>query len=613
MSEMNFKRSRQSGFLSLLALLGMAFFATEEATAKLSVVRKAQASESMLKSLPLRGGDPSDASSSSSSGSYDLYCQGYPVLITEIEGKTQVFVKDDNDNDDIQSEKYRIEGDIDWSKSTIYAAGEMGEAYKNINVQMNGGHIGKIILAGKDYEDQVLGDAYLYIEGGTVEYIDIMGRWSSGVYGKVDIILTQMTYNSPKAISNTKCIDREKDDEDGYPIYHTDDVTISYKNCTFKHPQADPDYVNPDDPANTADYICPGQTAGTTAYHNYYIAQIQPSEWFVDAGYVTVICKDCDKRWIVPFGAIGGSGSENDPDNYSYFVELASTLVPPTCVPGRGIYRLNLKFHHSVLTGEYEAAIPAVEGVHNWGADGICHEDHYETEMNADGSVSHDEFGNIKYKLLDGEMIKKTLEERERTLAHSYVRVSRKEQLLAGSRFSKLQRVVWDLQPFDTPSSALTRGMISGEYFQKDVVIGLNEDIVLGEDLSPEPSPALQLDSARFINLHGHVLDAADHKLGVSGALTIMNGEVKNAEIFGLANAPLTLDNATLTSNKVVWPGTRGILLRNGSMMNLSNEVSTNNIQMDEASTAIAKYDLNDDGKVDITDVTKLVNYILKK
>lgn len=618
MNEMSFKRSRQTGYLSLLTLMGLSLLSTEEATAKLSVVRKAEVSQSMLKRLPMLGGDSSDASSSSSdsgSGSSgaacDLFCEGYPVLITEIDGKTQVFVKDDYDNDDIQSEKYRIEGDIDWSKSAIYAAGDMGEAYKDINVRMNSGHVGSIVLAGW-YEDQVLGDAFLMVEGGTVENISIMGRWDSGVRGKVEINLSQMTYNGPRAISRDKWFDYC--DDFGFPIYSSEDVTITYKGCEFAHPEADPDYIDPDDPFNTADYVCPSQaTAGATPFHNYYIAQIQPSERFVDAGYVTVVCKDCGKRWVVPFGAIGGRGSEQDPDSYSYFVELANTLVPPTCVPGRGIYRLNLKFHYSVLTGEYEAAIPAVDGVHNWGEDGICHEDHYETEMDPDGSVSHDEFGNIKYKLLDGALIKKHLEERDRTLAYSYIRASRREPLLAGSNFSRLQRVVWDMQPFDTPSSALTRGMISGDYFQKDVIIGLNEDVVLDEDLGPEPSPAVQLDSARFINLHGHVLDAADHKLGVSGALTIMNGEVKNAEIFSLADATLTLDNAIFTSNKVEWPGTRGILLLNGSKMDSSNVVSSDNVQMDETSAAITKFDLNGDGKVDISDVTKLIDFILKK
>lgn len=604
MSELNFKRSCRSSVLSLLALLGMASVTTEEAVAKIAIVKKTTSTSVCPRRL---GG-----SSPSYGQDFALYCEGYPVLIKEnSNGETLVYVKDDNGNDPIESEMYLVEGDIVWSHATIYAGGNIGSFQRSVNVQMTGGYIGEIILAGDVPSDQVNGDAILNVTGGTVGMISIMGPWFSGVNGKVDITLSNMTYNGSRLISEDKRAELS-DDENGWPIYYSNGVTITYDNCTFKSPWANPALVDPTADPNIFDTNCSGSVAGTVAHHEYYIANITPDSKFADAGVATIKCKNCDKEWVITFGAYGGY-TYKDLTAYSYRVELASTLVPPTCVPGRGIYRLVLKINQTEITGEYESEIPPVDDVHNWGDDGICHEDHYETEMNDDGSVSHDEFGNIRYKLLNGEMIKINLEERERTLAHSYVRASHKEHLLAGSRFSKLQRVVWDLQPFDTPSSALTRGMISGEYFQKDVVIGLNEDVVLGEDLSPEPSPALQLDSARFINLHGHVLDAADHKLGVSGTLTIMNGEVKNAEIFGLANAPLILDNATLTSNKVVWPGTHGILLRNGSMMNHSNEVSTNNVQMDEVSTAIAKYDLNDDGKVDIIDVTKLVNYILKK
>lgn len=602
MSKLNFNRSWQSGVLSLLALLGVASMATEEAVAKIAVVRKTTSAAMSPKRL---GG------SSSTNQEFALYCEGYPVLIKEVDGKTLVYVKDDYANDPIDSEKYLVEGDILWSRATIYAGGHIGSSQRSVSVEMNGGEVGEIILAGDSPNDQVNGDATLTVSGGTVGMISIMGPWFSGVNGSVNISLSDMVYGGSRRISEDKRVEFS-DDENGWPIYYSDDVTITYNGCKFSNPWADPDHVDPWADPNIFDTNCMGSVAGLVAAHDYYIANIVPDEDFVDAGVATVKCKHCDKEWVITFGAYGGY-TIKDLSAYSYCVELASTLVPPTCVPGRGIYRLVLKINQTEITGEYESEIPPVDGVHNWGDDGICHEDHYETEMNPDGSVSHDEFGNIKYKLLDGAMIKKHLEEKERTLTYSYLRAGRKNSYFAGSNFSKLKRVVWDIERFDTPLSALTRGMISRDFLQNDVVIGFNEDVVLDGDFGPEPSPVAQLDSARFINLHGHVLDAADHKLGVSGALTIMNGEVKNAEIFSLADAPLTLDNAIFTSNKVEWPGTRGILLLNGSKMDSSNVVSSDNVQMDETSAAITKFDLNGDGKVDISDVTKLIDFILKK
>ncbi len=576
--------------------------ATEEAVAKIAVVRKTTSAAMSPKRL---GG------SSSTNQEFALYCEGYPVLIKEVDGKTLVYVKDDYANDPIDSEKYLVEGDILWSRATIYAGGHIGSSQRSVSVEMNGGEVGEIILAGDSPNDQVNGDATLTVSGGTVGMISIMGPWFSGVNGSVNISLSDMVYGGSRRISEDKRVEFS-DDENGWPIYYSDDVTITYNGCKFSNPWADPDHVDPWADPNIFDTNCMGSVAGLVAAHDYYIANIVPDEDFVDAGVATVKCKHCDKEWVITFGAYGGY-TIKDLSAYSYCVELASTLVPPTCVPGRGIYRLVLKINQTEITGEYESEIPPVDGVHNWGDDGICHEDHYETEMNPDGSVSHDEFGNIKYKLLDGAMIKKHLEEKERTLTYSYLRAGRKNSYFAGSNFSKLKRVVWDIERFDTPLSALTRGMISRDFLQNDVVIGFNEDVVLDGDFGPEPSPVAQLDSARFINLHGHVLDAADHKLGVSGALTIMNGEVKNAEIFSLADAPLTLDNAIFTSNKVEWPGTRGILLLNGSKMDSSNVVSSDNVQMDETSAAITKFDLNGDGKVDISDVTKLIDFILKK
>lgn len=583
MNELNIKRSCRSGVLSLLALLGVSPVITEEAAAKLAVTRKVTSTTVMPKRL---GG----GTSSSKENGYALYCQGYPVLIKEVEGKTQVYVKDDDGNDPIDSEMYRIEGVDDWSNGSIYAGGEIVTSGRtSVSVTMTGGEVYEIILAGNNMSNQVTDDASLSISGGNVCKISIMGPGDSGVNGTVNIALSNMTYGYSKPISNIKCIDDE--DSNGWPIFNTDNVTITYDNCSFDYPFANPNHVSPTDDPNVFDTNCSGNVAGTVAGHEYYIAKIEPDRDFVDAGAATIKCKHCDKEWVITFGAYGGYASAKDATAYSYYVELASTLVPPTCVPGRGIYRLVLKVNQTEITGEYESEIPPVDDVHNWGDDGICHEDHYETVTNADGSVSHDEFGNIKYKLLNGDLIKKILSESERTLSRSYVRVSRKDEYFAGSSFSKLKRVNWDLYNFDTPLSALTIGMISGDNFQKDVVIGLNQDVVLYGDLDSEPiaGTAVLNDSARFINLHGHVLDADSHKLGVSGALTIMNGEVKNAEIVGRANAALTLDNATLTSNKITWAGTRGVLLRNGSVMSLSNEISSNSVQMDGESIAVAK------------------------
>ena len=112
--------------------------------------------------------------------SYHLFTQGYYTLITaDANGKTHVYVND-NPNSKVypsQTSTYEVDlsdfPEIDWSDVAIYGGKDGNDSIcdRQPHIKMMGGQVGQIYLGGRGSNNKVTNTAYLYVHGGTVEYI----------------------------------------------------------------------------------------------------------------------------------------------------------------------------------------------------------------------------------------------------------------------------------------------------------------------------------------------------------------------------------------------------------------------------------------------------------
>ncbi len=168
-----------------------------EAQARLKVTTSVSANVKLPKSI-----------NRSSGAEFQLFCDGYNTLIVrDEEGKTQVYVNDDGGNFSTD-EKYRVEIEelgLDWRYCTVYG-GVHGkdQTCKAVKIRMEGGHVGKIILAGGGKNNVVQGNAALTMLGGTVT--SIVANSSSAyasIQGNANIILNDVKYMGKDKISYT--------------------------------------------------------------------------------------------------------------------------------------------------------------------------------------------------------------------------------------------------------------------------------------------------------------------------------------------------------------------------------------------------------------------------
>lgn len=138
--------------------------------------------------------------------------------------------------------------------------------------------------------------------------------------------------------------------------------------------------------------------------HHYRIRNIDcVSAYDSHDGDVTLECEDCGKlEKGLPFTLVAYHGESNMEHVANYWCksELMETTTMPTCIDGEGIYRVTVNYHGQLLRETYTNVIPACGYLHNYGPDGICHEEHYVLERQTGTNILlKDGMGNLYYKV----------------------------------------------------------------------------------------------------------------------------------------------------------------------------------------------------------------------
>lgn len=608
--------SHQIALVGLLCL-GATALTTEEAFAKMAVTKlpTSPINKRTIKKEPNK---------------QMLCCEGYPVLITaDSEGKTQVYVNDGTAADHPEvtmQEDYRIENS-DWEHTSIFAAGGMGGSERKIEVTMTGGYVSAIYLGGAYSTDIVAGDATLTVEGGMVDYISVVGRdvettignecTFSPVYGSATINLSHMTYGGPQEMGLVRYYTMMDGASEAKP--NTDNITlnIDYATCVFEYPETSPIY-EPDPDA---------------CQHIYEIKSIVPDDEVVDAGLVTIVCNQCGQTWKdITFSASGDSGPNAEkPSGYWYYVDLYETLEAPTCQPGRGMYILEMCFHTQYLYEYFENAIPPVEGMHQYDADGVCRQPHYMTQRDIAGRPLRDKLGNLQYQVdALGKLIKDNDEVKE-------IRNYWRQQKVVGELMddngnqlrrrngSSMQYVDWEDIWYDDTSAEGVVAMFTEATIPSDnprPILGILHDVVIdGTDLTMNGFYFNDNANGVVFELHDHILQAGKTdselmEISSSRPIQFRNGTVRANVTTG---SKLLLDKAKLYTKKLRVDNE--VKLRDVSELHLLNSgtVEIGSIQADETSTYDLPLsfrwlgDVDGDENVTLDDAMKLAEMIIGK
>ncbi|MCR5395524.1 MAG: hypothetical protein K6E86_09025 [Bacteroidales bacterium] len=145
------------------------------------------------------------------------------------------------------------------------------------------------------------------------------------------------------------------------------------------------------------------KTAGSPATgHKYQLRAIEgTNDCSPMDGSMVLECEHCNHMVRdLSFELCNKYGMENQdvPTGYWCKSELISTDTLPTCVDGWGTYQASVCYHGQIVRGTYENYIPACGYLHNYGEDGICHEQHYRMRVDqTTGRIQKDNNGCITY------------------------------------------------------------------------------------------------------------------------------------------------------------------------------------------------------------------------
>lgn len=578
-------------------------------------------------------------------------CQGYPTLITtDEEGNTQVYVNDGTaptDKGNTRQEYYRVKDDINWAEASLVGGGKcavVGNDYCDVSITMDGGCIREIILSGRagysigddyetEYTDHVV-NARLDITGGEVFKISTLLTYDCAIEGTVVMNLSNMTYTGSDPIDNYSFVTiKEKDDNYIYTYFKADVFINIDPSCTFLCPELSPYYE---------------EGAENNCMHQYRFKEIIPDDCIVEAGEAIVECKLCHYEWPkIRFNLVGDTGeSVSTGKGYYYYVTLKDVIVPPTCQPGRAIYKLNMSFHFPFFTdsnvegGEYETVIPAIAGVHNWGADGVCHEEHYQVRYNNDNAadgVMLDANGNIVFALDEsGQRVKDDTEYRAPSLYLSYVSSEEgyDNRYYKDEEGKTIKTYFGNLIPlYEWNYKTFGSGQIEELYkYAVDararfITIGFGADYHLTNGFFPL---SYDMEVGTYVNLHGHTLDgtiADDETRYVmfnpsSRQMTFLNGSYYVDLMAYTIDGTLTLDNAKLYSKNLNREWDK-IYLRNHSALYLfpgyNNTLNPSKVTVDATSHIFENCDyyscgdIDQNGVTDQDDIDKIVGVLLRK
>lgn len=140
--------------------------------------------------------------------------------------------------------------------------------------------------------------------------------------------------------------------------------------------------------------------------HTYRIKSIDyRSPYDPENGILTIECLNpgCHKEWnefqFSIQGSVGLNAQGSPTEGYWYKSKLVETIERPTCVEGRGIYEVSVNYLGQLMRQRYENFIRPCGYVHNFGNDGVCHEQHYQMKYKGSDQtvISKDGLGNIYY------------------------------------------------------------------------------------------------------------------------------------------------------------------------------------------------------------------------
>lgn len=146
------------------------------------------------------------------------------------------------------------------------------------------------------------------------------------------------------------------------------------------------------------------QVEGSPALgHKYRIRQIDfVSPQSGTDGEMSLECEHCAKSVTdLPFSlsASFGTSSLQYKDGFWCKSKLIETTQIPTCIEGEGIYEATVCYKGQRLSAHYRNFIPACGYLHNYDADGICRETHYQYDYDSStGQIRKDQYGNIQYR-----------------------------------------------------------------------------------------------------------------------------------------------------------------------------------------------------------------------
>lgn len=558
-----------------------------------------------------------------------ILCEGNETLITtDTYGMTQVYVNDGSASSHpevTQQEDYRVEGVDDWTQVDIFG-GAADTNVQSVNIRMDGGTVGSIFLSGLSEFCVVEGDARLEVSGGTVDFISVTGNNYSPVKGEVTISLSDMTYRGMYP-----SLYKEYDEQNGEFI--TEDVTFNVDNVTFVIPESNPYYV----PESTDE-----------CQHELQISNLTPDACYVDAGTFDLACTKCGQEWLgLDFSACGYY--DLHAMSYNTTVWQQSTIIEPTCQPGKGEYGLYVEAMMPDGEGTasylYENNIPPIGDVHQYDADGKCKAStHYKIQRTPNGTAAKDRFGNLLY-VLDSE--NKPVSDRTPSAeSRSYTRMARRFQYLTvvgdpvmNLYGSYIEYVDYEDAFFEsTPENVeaqLFDMSFAGGHTQK--ILGLNSDVAINtgwNTLTFTDSP-----SGVILDLNEHTLTLKTTNSSVSQyvsvssshAIKVRNGTLKadfSSEILG---GDVILEKATIVGTSFTARSVRmdqestisvpGITLslvgdadNNGSITSADAMMIANMIIGKVAMPSdIAPIDVDLDGQLTIADVIMIISISLDK
>lgn len=335
-------------------------------------------------------------------------------------------------------------------------------------------------------------------------------------------------------------------------------------------------------------------TVGDPLGHQYQIVHgsLVLDDNYADAGKLDIACDRCDsKKEDFEFYRLKeeremGTGRLV----CQIFNNLEKTIVAPTCVEGRGLYHVVIRFveddrEYEVST-RFEGRLAPNPDVHNWSPDdGICHEKHYQMQMDEDGNVVRNNLGNIVYmKNAEGNLI----EDDSVYCATSYLRHAIEREFYEldekgeyirdywGYPIAKrdadgnyITYIEWSAQAYDSAQKAFEA---AGAESHQEGILGLFGDVTLTEDVK------LWNYAPLTIELNGHKLDGsymeADmmryRQIELCADMTIKNGTLL-ASPGCWGDGDLVIDNVNVECDNLSWGyGSGGfdrqdVCLQNGS------------------------------------------------